>query len=73
MDQLSAHRRHPLPPLLVDRRVHGQSQEWWLQSQYTKYSSKGYPILIYLWPYVKALPFQILAIFGLIWLMGRGK
>lgn len=47
--------------------------EWWKWITYNKYSEKGYPIVIYLWPYVKALPFQIAAIFGLIWLMGRGR
>lgn len=46
---------------------------WWEWSTYQKYSAKGYPIVIYLWPYVKALPFQIAAIFGLVWLLGRGK
>jgi hypothetical protein len=41
---------------------------WWTWGHF---SSMNYPSLIYLWPYVKSLPFQILAIYGLIWLMSR--
>ncbi|MEM7373571.1 MAG: type I restriction enzyme HsdR N-terminal domain-containing protein [Bacteroidota bacterium] len=47
--------------------------DWWKWITYNKYLNKGYPIVIYIWPYVKALPFQIGAIFGLIWLLGRSK
>jgi hypothetical protein len=45
--------------------------DWWKWINYNQYVNKGYPIMIYLWPYVKSIPFQIAAIFGLIWLMSR--
>lgn len=43
---------------------------WWTSENF---HSRKYPIIIYLWPYVKSMAFQIAAIYGLIWLMGRGK
>ena len=43
---------------------------WWT---WAKYNSRNYPSLTYIWPYLKALPFQLMAIYALIWLMGRGK
>lgn len=45
--------------------------DWWKWVTYEKYRLKGYPILVYLWPYAKSLPFQVLAIYVLIWLMNR--
>ncbi len=41
---------------------------WWTGAHF---STMQYPILIYLWPYAKSLPVQILAIYGLVWLMSR--
>ena len=43
---------------------------WWTPAHFEalKWKSK-----IYLWPYVKSMGLQIAAIYGLIWLMGRGK
>lgn len=44
--------------------------QWWT---WAKYNSRTYPSITYIWPYLKALPFQLLAIYGLIWLLGKGK
>lgn len=42
--------------------------QWWTWQHYT---NMDYPILIYLWPYIKAIPFQLLTMYGLIWLLSR--
>lgn len=39
---------------------------------WTKYRDRGMPIMTYLWPYIKAIPFQFIAIYGLIWLVRLG-
>ncbi|GAB4417751.1 MAG: hypothetical protein OHK0039_28490 [Bacteroidia bacterium] len=44
---------------------------WWKWINYEKYTDKGIPSLVYLWPYIKSIPFQIPMIYGLIWLMNR--
>ncbi|MEO0894901.1 MAG: type I restriction enzyme HsdR N-terminal domain-containing protein [Bacteroidota bacterium] len=44
---------------------------WWGDLNYLKYFNKGYPIMIYLWPYIKSWPLQIIMIAALIWLMNR--
>ena len=43
---------------------------WWTWSNF---QARKHPIVIYLWPYVKSMPIQFLAIYAMIWLMGRGK
>ncbi|MCI4666585.1 MAG: type I restriction enzyme HsdR N-terminal domain-containing protein [Bacteroidia bacterium] len=45
--------------------------DWWSFVNYQSYASKGYPIMIYLWPYLKSWPVQMLLIAALIWLMNR--
>lgn len=42
--------------------------DWWTGAHFSR---MNYPILIYLWPYVKSLPVQLMAIYGLVWLMSR--
>ncbi|MEO0469081.1 MAG: type I restriction enzyme HsdR N-terminal domain-containing protein [Bacteroidota bacterium] len=44
--------------------------DWWTTRNF---NSREYPIIIYLWPYVKSIPFQFMAIYGLIWLMRLGS
>lgn len=44
--------------------------QWWT---WAKYNSRKYRSITYIWPYLKALPFQLMAIYGIIWLIGRGK
>jgi len=44
---------------------------WWGDLNYFKYDNKGYPIMIYLWPYLKSWPLQIVLIWALIWLINR--
>ncbi|MEO1448649.1 MAG: type I restriction enzyme HsdR N-terminal domain-containing protein [Bacteroidota bacterium] len=46
---------------------------WWKWGHYETLKGKGYPIWMYLWPYLKSLPLQLFAIWGLIALIGRGK
>lgn len=46
---------------------------WWSDTNYFKYDQKGYPIAIFLWPYLKSWFWQVLAITGLIWLMTRRR
>ena len=41
---------------------------WWT---WDNFKSREHPIVMYLWPYVKSIPFQIAAIYALIWLIGR--
>ena len=48
--------------------ISNQDPQWWT---WQHYYNMDYPILIYLWPYAKAMPLQFLAIYGLIWLMKR--
>ncbi|MEL7532304.1 MAG: type I restriction enzyme HsdR N-terminal domain-containing protein [Bacteroidota bacterium] len=42
--------------------------QWWT---WQHYYNMEYPIIIYLWPYIKAIPFQLLTMYGLIWLLSR--
>ncbi|MFK7921595.1 MAG: hypothetical protein AB8H47_06535 [Bacteroidia bacterium] len=42
--------------------------QWWT---WQHYHNMDYPILIFLWPYIKAMPFQLLTTYGLIWLLSR--
>ncbi len=48
--------------------VSNADPEWWTWQHYHKMK---YQTVMYLWPYVKALPFQAIAIYALIWIMGR--
>lgn len=51
----------------------GQSMgnpQWWSRSFFL---SRDFPILVYLWPYVKSFPLQFFALYGLIWLSSRGN
>lgn len=57
-----------LPVLLVSQRM--GNPQWWTP---TSYMSRQYPILLYIWPYVKSLPFQFMALYGLIWLSSRAS
>ena len=41
---------------------------WWT---WDNFNSREHPIVMYLWPYVKSIPFQIAAIYALIWLLGK--
>lgn len=50
--------------------VSNSDPSWWTPGHYDLIDWKA---KIYLWPYVKSMVPQILAIYGLIWLMGRGK
>lgn len=45
--------------------------DWWSFVNYESYEQKGYPIMIYIWPYLKSWPVQMLLIWALIWLMNR--
>lgn len=57
-----------VPVLLVSQRM--GNPQWWTP---TSYMSRQYPILLYIWPYVKSLPFQFMALYGLIWLSSRAQ
>ncbi len=49
----------------------GQSManfQWWTT---TSYFSRKFPILLYLWPYLKGFPAQFFALYGFIWLARR--
>lgn len=46
---------------------------WWDEINYLKYQRKGYPIVVFLWPYLKSWFWQVLAIAGLIWVMTRRR
>ena len=49
--------------------VSNADPNWWT---WQHYHQMKYETVMYLWPYLKAMPFQALAIYGLIWVMGRG-
>lgn len=51
-----------------------KAQSWWdwMHIQ-NRLADSNWPIFVYLWPYIKALPFQLLAIMGLTWLLSRNK
>lgn len=44
---------------------------WWKWLNYKKWLDRDWPMVVYLWPYLKAWPVQIGLISGLIWLMNR--
>lgn len=50
--------------------VSNSDVSWWTPGHF---KSLDWQAKIYLWPYVKSVPIQIAAVYGLIWLMGRGK
>lgn len=56
-----------LPVFLVANQM--ANPQWWSP---TSYMSREFPILLYLWPYAKSVPFQFLALYALIWLSSRG-
>jgi len=48
--------------------VSNSDPNWWNWSHYSRIELKT---KIYLWPFLKAAPFQLLAVYGLIWLMTK--
>ncbi|WNJ19835.1 type I restriction enzyme HsdR N-terminal domain-containing protein [Pontibacter sp. G13] len=53
--------------------VNNHDPNWWKWSNYQKWLDKGMPIVVFLWPFVKAFPAQLLTISGMVWLIGRSK
>ncbi|MEM6260942.1 MAG: type I restriction enzyme HsdR N-terminal domain-containing protein [Bacteroidota bacterium] len=50
--------------------ISNDDPNWWTWGHYATVSLKT---KIYLWPYLKSFPFQMAAIFGLIWLISRSR
>jgi len=44
--------------------------QWWSSSRFYQ---RNLPSITFIWPYLKSVPFQVFAIYGLIWLLGKGK
>lgn len=51
--------------------VNHHDPNWWMWSNFQKWRDKDFPMMIYLWPYLKSLGLQMLLIYALIWLMNR--
>lgn len=60
-----------LPAWFVGENNHDPN--WWKWINFQKWRDRGWPMIVYVWPYLKAWPAQMLLIYGLIWLMNRGK
>ena len=43
---------------------------WWTLESFHK---REYPIWTYLWPYIKSIPFQVFAVYALIWLASKAE
>lgn len=48
--------------------VSNRNPDWW---ELDFFQSRKFPSKIFLWPYLKALPFQFFATYGMIWLIGK--
>lgn len=55
-----------LPVFLIAQQM--SNPQWWSP---TSYLSREFPILVYLWPYTKSVPFQFVSLYILIWLSSR--
>ncbi len=53
--------------------VNNHDPDWWMWSNFQKWRDKDFPMMIYLWPYLKSVGPQLLMIYALIWLMNRRK
>lgn len=60
-----------LPAWYIGESMHNPT--WWTYANFQRLSSKDYPVVIYLWPYLKAFPLQVALIYALIWLISRGR
>lgn len=47
-----------------------QDPSWWSRASFLR---REFPMLLYLWPYLKSFPVQFLLLYGLMWLSSRGN